>query len=91
MSCHCGKKCIICKTMWALVIIGALNWGLIGVGNFIGSNLNLVNLIFGSLPVLENIVYTLVGVAAIYNLVQPCGCTKCKCNCDMKKDGAPTA
>lgn len=38
-----------------LVIIGAINWGLIGL-----LDMNLVNMIFGSLPTLEKIVYILV-------------------------------
>jgi len=46
-----------------LVIIGALNWGLVGLFNF-----NLVNAIFGDMTVLSRIVYILVGVAAIISL-----------------------
>ncbi|HBM45447.1 TPA: DUF378 domain-containing protein [Patescibacteria group bacterium] len=56
------------KLAWILVIVGALNWGLIGVGFFLNMNLNLVNLIFGSMPIIEYIVYILVGVAAIIRL-----------------------
>jgi uncharacterized membrane protein YuzA (DUF378 family) len=48
-----------------LVWIGALNWGLVGIGQFMGTNLNVVNLILGSVPMLENIVYILVGAAAV--------------------------
>jgi uncharacterized membrane protein YuzA (DUF378 family) len=44
-----------------LVIVGGLNWGMIGLFSF-----NLVALVFGGVPLLENVVYTLVGVAAIY-------------------------
>ena len=47
---------------FALVIIGALNWGLIGLG---GSSWNLVNLILGQWPMVENLVYILVGLSAI--------------------------
>lgn len=56
------------KLAWILVIVGALNWGLVGVGMYIGMNLNLVNLIFGSMPALEYLVYILVGVAAVLRL-----------------------
>ena len=52
----------------ALVIVGALNWGLVGVGNFLGANWNLVTLIFGSVPALESLIYVVVGLAAIYEL-----------------------
>lgn len=44
----------------ALVIIGALNWGLIGIFNF-----NLVTAIFGNMSAISRIVYSLVGIAAI--------------------------
>lgn len=43
-----------------LVIVGGLNWGL-AVFNF-----NLVNQLLGGVPMLETIVYGLVGLAAIY-------------------------
>lgn len=53
----------------ALVIVGALNWGLVGIGTLIEANWNLVNLIFGSFPTIEAIVYLLVGLAGLYELV----------------------
>jgi len=49
-----------------LSVVGALNWGLVGIGYLLGANLNLVNLILGSIPVLENIVYLLVGLSGLY-------------------------
>ncbi len=49
---------------WILVIIGALNWGLMGVADF-----NLVDKIVGSWPTLEKIIYILVGLSAIYEIV----------------------
>lgn len=45
----------------ALVIIGALNWGLIGFFQF-----NLVDMLFGVGTVLSRIVYGLVGIAGLY-------------------------
>lgn len=51
-------------SMW-LLIIGGLNWGLVGLGGFMKSDLNLVNMIFKSIPELEWIIYILVGIAAI--------------------------
>jgi uncharacterized protein len=47
-----------------LVIVGALNWGLVGLFNF-----NLVSAIFGA-TILTRIIYILVGVAAIYEIIQ---------------------
>lgn len=50
------------KTALILVIIGALNWGLIGLFRF-----DLVATIFGGQSaMLSRIVYSLVGLAGIY-------------------------
>lgn len=54
---------------YILVIIGALNWGLVAIGGFVGRNLNVVNLLLGSWPMVEWIVYLLVGLAGVYMLV----------------------
>jgi uncharacterized membrane protein YuzA (DUF378 family) len=52
-----------------LVIIGGLNWGLVGLGMlFGGKNWNVINLVLGSISTLEGIVYVLVGAAAVYML-----------------------
>jgi uncharacterized membrane protein YuzA (DUF378 family) len=48
-----------------LAIIGGLNWGLVGVGMFMSSNWNVVNLIFGNWMWLEAVVYILVGLSAL--------------------------
>ncbi len=47
----------------ALVIIGAVNWGLIGFFSF-----DLVKVLFGDMTLLSRIVYALVGVAGLYSL-----------------------
>ena len=49
-----------------LVIVGAVNWGLVGIGQFLGANWNLVSIIFGSIPTLEALIYVLVGLAGVY-------------------------
>jgi uncharacterized protein len=43
-----------------LVIIGALNWGLVGLFNF-----DLVQKIFGDMSVLSRIIFVLVGLAGV--------------------------
>ena len=48
-----------------LVIIGGVNWGLVGLGMLMGSNWNVVNMILGGVPMLEAVIYILVGLAAI--------------------------
>ena len=49
-----------------LVVVGAVNWGLVGLGGFMGANWNLVNMLLGSMPQLEWVVYVLVGVAGVW-------------------------
>jgi hypothetical protein len=44
-----------------LVIIGGLNWGLYGA-----LNMDLVNMLLGSIPILAQAVYVLVGLSAVY-------------------------
>jgi len=48
-----------------LVVIGAVNWGLTGLGMLLGTNLNVVYLVFGTMPTLEAVVYLLVGVSGL--------------------------
>jgi uncharacterized membrane protein YuzA (DUF378 family) len=72
------------KAAWWLMWIGALNWGLVGVGGFFGSNWNVVNLLFGGIPTLEFIVYLLVGLAAVYSV---CMCSDCGKSCKDCKSG----
>lgn len=54
---------------WILTMVGALNWGLVGIGGFAGKDLNLVHMILGSAPMVEWLVYILVGVSAVYEIV----------------------
>ncbi len=49
-----------------LITIGAVNWGLVGIGYFTSMNLNVVNLLLGSVPVVEALVYVLVGLSALF-------------------------
>lgn len=54
---------ILYNIVLALVIIGALNWLLIGVFNF-----NLVATLFGDMSTISRIVYSLVGISGIISL-----------------------
>jgi uncharacterized membrane protein YuzA (DUF378 family) len=47
-----------------LVIIGAINWGLVGLFEW-----NLVEAIFGGVPVLVRIIYILVGLSGLWQLM----------------------
>jgi uncharacterized membrane protein YuzA (DUF378 family) len=50
-------------TALTIAIIGAINWGLIGLFKF-----DLVAFIFGDMSWLSRIVYTLVGICGLYLL-----------------------
>ena len=54
---------IIDKIALVLIIIGAINWGLIGIFKF-----NLVDTIFGSTSILSRIIYTLVGISGLWGI-----------------------
>ncbi len=58
--------------LWfVLLIIGGLNWGLVGLGMIFGGTAdswNVVHMILGGAPIVEAIVYLLVGIAAVCKL-----------------------
>ena len=54
---------VIDKIALALVIIGALNWGLIGVFSF-----DLVAWLFGAMSVVTRVIYTLVALGGIWSI-----------------------
>jgi uncharacterized membrane protein YuzA (DUF378 family) len=87
-----------------LLIIGGLNWGLVGLASIFGgptADWNLVHLIFGFSPVLVAIIYILVGLAGVVWLFGGCKHGKhasCVCESDAKEmngkmqgGGAPSA
>ncbi len=47
-----------------LVIIGAINWGLVGL-----FGLNLVAVIFGFSPILLKLIYIIVGLSGVYQIM----------------------
>ncbi|HET9641616.1 MAG TPA: DUF378 domain-containing protein [Candidatus Paceibacterota bacterium] len=60
-----GWNGIVC----ILVVVGAINWGLVGLGMlFGGSDWNVVKLIFGTWQPVEAIIYVLVGIAGIMHI-----------------------
>jgi len=65
-----------------LLVVGGLNWGLVGIN----PDWNLVNMLLGSWPTVESIVYILVGLSAIFEVVGH----KSNCNC-CTTTPAPTA
>ena len=49
--------------VFVLLVVGALNWGLVGL-----ADVNVVEAILGAVPVLLRLVYILVGVAGLYKI-----------------------
>ena len=54
---------ILQKIALIFTIIGAINWGLIGLFDF-----NLVATLFGSVGIIEKIIYILVGISGLINI-----------------------
>jgi len=65
-------------TAYVLVLIGALNWGLVGIFGF-----DLVAAIFGDMTVMSRIIYSLVGLSAIITALTIHHCERIEeRNCD---------
>ena len=56
-----NDKSFLDMATWILLLVGGLNWGLVGFLNF-----DLVAALFGAGSMLGNIVYDLVGLSAVY-------------------------
>lgn len=54
---------IVQKIALVFTIIGAVVWGLVGLFDF-----NLVNYLFSSIPVVERIIYVIVGICGLINI-----------------------
>ena len=54
---------VIDKIALVLIIIGAINWGLIGLFKF-----NLVATIFGDMTIISRIIYGLVGLSGLWGI-----------------------
>ena len=68
---------ILRKFSYALVILGALNWGLVGLLQF-----DLIAFLFGYMTLASRIIYSLVGISAIVSLAtaySPCVETEYYC------------
>ena len=55
---------IVQKVALTFTIIGAINWGLVGIFDF-----NLVDFLFGVGSVLSRIIYTVVAIAGLINII----------------------
>ncbi len=71
-----------------LLVVGGLNWGLIGLGGFMGGDWNVVHMILGMWPAVEWIVYVLVGLSAAWLLfMHKQGCKMCSGGMKMPMGG----
>lgn len=61
---HRNKLSAITWVAIVLTVIGAINWGLVGLFEF-----NVVAAIFGPMTALTRIIYVLVGLAGIYLII----------------------
>lgn len=70
-----------------LLIVGGINWGLVGLGTLLqsGSSWNVVEMIFGPVSTLTSIIYVLVGIAGVMKIFG-CKCSKCM-SCTCSTDG----
>ena len=62
---------ILKYTAFVLTLIGAINWGLIGLFEF-----NLVTFILGDMTILARFVYTFIGISAIVSAMFMHSCDK---------------
>jgi len=57
------EKNVLNWIAWILIIVGGLNWGLVGIFKW-----NLVDTIFGMGSVVSTIIYILVGISALWTI-----------------------
>ena len=70
------KGCTMSTIGYYLVVAGAINWGLVGLGSFFGADWNIVHLIFGSFMMVESLLYVVIGISGVM-LVVGCKCATC--------------
>lgn len=54
------KFSLLDKVTFILVLAGAINWGLVGLGNF-----DFIDFVFGFIPLVQKILYILVGISGL--------------------------
>ncbi len=80
-----AKCCPVCNLVGLLVIVGALNWGVIGI-----NGTNVVANLLGAYPTALRIVYILVGAAGLLKLVMCFKACPCKCKSDASGSSCST-
>ena len=74
-----GKQCGICKLVGLLVILGALNWGLVGI-----FQIDLVARLLGEMTGAARAVYGVIGVAGVLAILGLLKCCPCQRTCEKK-------
>lgn len=76
-----GKRCLVCKVVGILVVIGAINWGLVGI-----FQMNLVATLLGEMTTAARVVYGVIGVAGVLAVLALFKCCPCQKNgsCETK-------
>jgi uncharacterized membrane protein YuzA (DUF378 family) len=54
------KFTLLDKITFILVLVGAINWGLVGIGNF-----DIIDFAFSSIPLVQRILYVIIGIAGL--------------------------
>ncbi len=81
------KGCSMSTIGYYLVVAGAVNWGLVGLGSFFGGNWNIVHMLFGSFMMVESLLYVVIGISGVM-LIVGCKCATCtKCRIDLSGVG----
>jgi len=76
MNCK-SMGCVAGCIATGLVVVGAINWGLVGAFDY-----NLIGHLLGDKTMYANIIYDLVGLAGVYLAVKKVIC--CKKSCGVK-------
>ncbi len=58
-----AKKNTLQWAVFVLLVVGGLNWGLVGL-----LGVDVIQTVFGSVPMLVKAIYVLVGLAALYKI-----------------------
>ncbi|MBI3306119.1 DUF378 domain-containing protein [Candidatus Nomurabacteria bacterium] len=78
-----GGRCTTGLIAKILLVVGGINWGLVGVGMLMDADWNVINMLLGSWSAVEAIVYILVGIAAIVKIFG-CRCKVCMAGCSCE-------
>ena len=83
-----NQKSPLCTLVCVLLVIGALNWVLQGLGFLVsGANWNVVNLLLAKWQTAEAVVYVIIGLAGLYKLIVWGKC----CGSSCSAPGQPSA